>query len=94
MDGDTRVLTEIDLKEASLVTFPADPHARVHSVKAIGTVRDIEDLFREHGMSGRRAKAAAAAAWKSLNSEDDDAAAEAELAAMFKASASRLGIQA
>jgi HK97 family phage major capsid protein len=50
--------------EASLVAVPADPLARIATVKSIRTVDDIRDLFHSTGLSGRQAKAAAGAAWK------------------------------
>jgi uncharacterized protein len=80
MDGNRRVLTEIDLWEASLVTFPCDNHARVTAVKAITGAKDIADLLREAGLSGRQAKAAAGAAWRAINDSGNDEAAAAVLA--------------
>lgn len=84
------ILQELDLVEISLVTLPANPNARISAVKAITGARDIADLLREAGISGRRAKAAAGAAWKAINESDDEAAAETELAALFRESAARL----
>jgi HK97 family phage prohead protease len=56
LDGNKRVLTEIDLWEASLVTFPADPKARVTGVKGIASARDIAagGHFRPQGQARRR----------------------------------------
>jgi HK97 family phage prohead protease len=53
---DVRTLTEVDLWEVSLVTFPANGKARVTSVKsadidAIEKPRDAERLLREAGLS-------------------------------------------
>ena len=59
------------------------------SIKSIGGARDIEDLLQESGMSGRKAKAAASAAWKAININNDDEA-EAQAAAIFNASAARI----
>lgn len=88
-----RELQEVKLYEVSLVSVPMNEKATVTRVKTMATVRDLEDLLREEaGMSGRKAKLAAAAAWKAINQPDDDAAATAELAAMFNASAKRLGL--
>jgi uncharacterized protein len=75
-----RLITQASLHEVSLVTFPANPIARVSSVKSIGSVRDLEDLLQDAGMSGRKAKAAASAAWRSINGNDETAAIEAKLA--------------
>ena len=46
----TRTLTEVELWETSMVTFPMNPAARIESVKAledISTVRDAERFLRE-----------------------------------------------
>lgn len=85
-----RTIIEADIFEGSLVAVPMHDRARVSSVKAITGPSAIEDLFRECGMSGRKAKAAASAAWKSLNDQSDEAAAEAEAAAILNASAARI----
>jgi uncharacterized protein len=78
-----RTITEAELIEVSLVTIPANPRARVSSVKAIGGARDIEELLRESGVSGRKAKAAASAAWRAINDNDSDPAADAAVAAIL-----------
>lgn len=88
--GGVQHLSEIDLREASLVTFPADDHARVRAVKAIASARDIAELLREGGLSGRQAKAAAGAAWKAINESEPDDGADQAIAALFSASAARV----
>lgn len=69
---------EVDLLEGSLVPIPSNPTTRITSVKAIGSARDIAEMLQASGLSGRRAKLAAGAAWKALNEEaaDDGQAAE------------------
>jgi hypothetical protein len=52
-DDPRRKLKKIDLMEISLVTFPANPKARVASVKS---VRDLERILRDGGLSEREAK--------------------------------------
>ncbi|VVT16391.1 conserved hypothetical protein [Sphingomonas sp. EC-HK361] len=89
IDG-VRVLPEVELFETSLVSVPMNDRARVATVKSIGSAQDIADLLRASGVSGRRAKAAAGAAWKSMHQQDDEASADAELAALFSQSAARL----
>ncbi|MET3824568.1 HK97 family phage prohead protease [Sphingomonas sp. PvP055] len=84
-----RTIEEAELHEGSLVTFPMNEKTRVTSIKSIGGARDIEALLQESGMSGRKAKAAASAAWKAINTNDDDEA-EAQAAALFNASAARI----
>lgn len=56
-DG-TRTITEADLMEISLVTFPANEAAQVTSVKAkkIETKRDLERCLRDAGQSQSEAK--------------------------------------
>lgn len=54
-DSEVRTLTEIDLWEVSLVTFPANSKARVTNVKASAdeavTPKDAERILREAGFS-------------------------------------------
>jgi len=52
--GGGRIITNMDLREVSLVTFPADDSARILGVKAddmlmLGSLRDCEDYLRESG---------------------------------------------
>lgn len=90
-DGKANVLTQIDLGEVSLVTLPMNDRATISSVKSIHGVRDLEDLLREGaGLSSRKAKAAAGAAWRALNQADDDTAGEAVLNDLFLKSAARI----
>lgn len=61
-ESDIRTLTEIDLWEVSLVTFPANGKARVSNVKAadiagIKTIRQAEQALRDAGCSADTAKA-------------------------------------
>lgn len=61
-ETDVRTLTEIDLWEVSLVTFPANDKARVTGVKAaevagIKTIRQAEQALRDAGFSADAAKA-------------------------------------
>ncbi len=55
METDVRTLTEVDLWEVSLVTFPANGAARVTNVKAsadeVGAPKDAERILREAGFS-------------------------------------------
>lgn len=53
-ESDVRTLTEIDLWEVSLVTFPANSAARLTSVKAIDELaapKDAERILRDAGFS-------------------------------------------
>jgi HK97 family phage prohead protease len=85
-----RTVTEAELYEGSLVTIPMNDRARVTAIKSIGSARDIAELLQEAGISGRRAKAAAGAAWKAINDSTDEDEATAELAALFDAHSARL----
>lgn len=54
-----RTLKSVDLMEISLVTFPANGKARVHSVKSIDeveTIADCEKNLRDAGYSRKEAK--------------------------------------
>lgn len=60
--NEIRTLTEIDLWEVSLVTFPANKEARITGVKAadiggITTIRQAEKMLRDAGFSTDAAKA-------------------------------------
>lgn len=89
-EGGARVLPEVELFEASLVTVPMNDRARVAAVKNITGARDIADLLQEAGISGRKAKAAAGAAWKAIHQQQDETAAEAEWMAILAASTARM----
>lgn len=66
-----RKLTEIDLFEISLVTFPMLPDAKVTDVKSITTERDFEKFLRDAGYSRNEAKAITAHGFKALRSQRD-----------------------
>lgn len=63
-----RVITEAELFEVSLVTVPSNPITRINGVKDFGGVRDLEELLREQGFSGRVAKRMATAAMRAADS--------------------------
>lgn len=65
-----RTVTEAELFEGSLVAVPMNDRARVAAVKTIQGARDIEEILHASGLSGRKAKAAASAAWKTINETD------------------------
>lgn len=47
-----RTLKKVELLEVSLVTFPANPKARIQNVKSAGfTERDFEQLMRDAGLT-------------------------------------------
>lgn len=72
-----RLLTEIDLWEISIVTFPSNHGARLTGVKAAGEalqLRDrghLEDLLRDAGLSRGAARAVAAGGWPELTKSAD-----------------------
>lgn len=63
-----RQLTDVDLLEVSPVAFPANEAARVQSVKsdALPTIREIEDILRDAGLSRTQAKAVLADGYHAL----------------------------
>ena len=71
-----RILTEIDLLEVSLVTFPAQDVARVLPVKnalkdgRLPDERSLEAFLRDAGFSRKQAKGFIAAGYKSLTPRD------------------------
>lgn len=59
-ENDVRTLTEVDLWETSLVTFPANQAARVTAVKSIESIesiRDVEQMLRDRGFTKTEAVA-------------------------------------
>ncbi len=79
IDADTkqRTLTEIDLWETSLVTFPANPQAMVGSVRGalnegrLPTPREFEEFLRDEGFSFKQAKAIVARGLGAAQLRDD-----------------------
>lgn len=71
-----RLLTEVELLEVSMVTFPANAAARVRQVKSVfngGHVpseREVEAFLREAGLSRKQAKGMIAHGYKALDARD------------------------
>lgn len=85
-DTEVRTVTEIDLWEVSLVTFPANTKARVTTVKAaaaasITTIRQAEKALRDAGFSDDAAKAFVASVKRITLDERDAHGADAALKA-------------
>jgi HK97 family phage prohead protease len=70
-DGRVRKLTEVDLFEISLVTFPMLPDAKVTNVKSITTERDFEKFLREAGYSRKEAVAITLHGFKAILKQRD-----------------------
>lgn len=69
--GRVRKLTEVDLFEVSLVTFPMLPAAKITAVKSIGTEREFERFLRDAGFSRSEATALALHGFKGLSRQRD-----------------------
>jgi uncharacterized protein len=85
-DSEIRTLTEIDLWEVSLVTFPAQTLARVTSVKAaaiasVQTIRQAEKALRDAGFSEDAASALVAKVKRIALDERDARDAQARIQA-------------
>lgn len=83
-----RKLGEVDLWEISLVTFPANPAARVEAVKAPPhTIREFERFLRDAGFSHREARAIAAGGfkWSHVSQRDADDGLEELVASLRRA---------
>lgn len=72
-DDGVRKLTEIELHEISLVTFPMLPDATVDAVKSIETERDFEKFLRDAGFSKSAAVAIASRGYKAAMADERDA---------------------
>jgi HK97 family phage prohead protease len=88
-DTEVRTLTEIDLWEVSLVTFPANEKARVTGVKAadfagITTIRQAEQALRDAGLPADAAKALIAEVKRIALEERDAPGAVAAMTAAEK----------
>jgi hypothetical protein len=85
-DGRVRKLTEIDLFEISLVTFPMLPDAKITAVQAISNERDFEKFLRDAGYSRKEAVALTLHGYKALLKQRDageDEAVTGELEALL-----------
>lgn len=85
-DDPRRKLKKIELIEISLVTFPANPKARISSVKSIPdieSITDVEGILRDVGLSQREAKTLIAKI-KALSPRDVDSDELAELVFAIK----------
>lgn len=76
MDEGVRILQEIELFEASITPFPAQPKASVTDVKDVRTVRDLEQFLREVGCSKADAERLVALTRKPPEAALRDAAAQ------------------
>lgn len=75
-DDGLRKLTEIELHEISVVTFPMLPDATVNSVKSIKTERDFEKFLRDAGFSKSEAVAIASRGYKAAMTGERDAGSD------------------
>lgn len=72
-----RILTDVDLLEVSMVTFPANDSARIVRVKSalatggMPTEREFEAFLRDAGLSRKQAKALLADGYKSLSADGE-----------------------
>lgn len=68
-----RNLKTIDLREVSVVTFPANDQATISGIKGElpKTIREFEDFLRDAGYSREQSKAIASAGFKGMDSERD-----------------------
>lgn len=96
-DEPRRTLKKVELLEVSLVTFPANPKARMTGIKSANglSIRDAEKALRDAGFSSSEAKGILARGFKGLTEDATrDAGATgseiAELVASLKRNASIL----
>jgi uncharacterized protein len=72
-ESDTRTIEKVDLWEVSLVTFPANPMARIMGVKAAhSNEREFENFLREAGYSRSDAKFITSKGFKALGQREAD----------------------
>jgi HK97 family phage prohead protease len=78
--GAVRRLTDLDLFEVSLVTFPMNEMATVTDVKSITTEREFERFLRDAGLSRKEAVAVSLHGFNGLSAQRDAVAHEGESA--------------
>lgn len=76
-DKGGRIFKKVDLKELSLVPFPANPKALITAVKSInrseiGNIRDFEAFLRESGFSKSEAVAIASKGYRAIHQSGSD----------------------
>lgn len=86
--GSSRILTDIDLVEVSVVTFPANGRSRVNGVKTLQNKSDLVDLLRDGGLSKAAAARIAAGGWSAFSQSDFSEKANA-LAAQIDAATAK-----
>jgi HK97 family phage prohead protease len=92
MDGETRLLKDIDLIEYSLVTFPMNPRASIAGMKSGNyTERDFEELLRDVGFSQREAKTIIGHGFRALKGQRDVAPGDAAKSAVDQLRKNLLG---
>lgn len=74
-DG-TSLLTDLDLAEVSVVSFPANRNARVGHAKTLQSKNELIGLLRDGGLSKAAAQRIAAGGWSALAGEDNSQALE------------------
>jgi HK97 family phage prohead protease len=88
-----RTLTEVDLQETSIVTFPANDEARVEVVKSIQhiiksgrvpTLPEFEDFLREAGFSKSQATVIAGRGLKELLSRSESGSENSDALQLLK----------
>lgn len=80
-----RHLTNVDLVEISIVSFPANHEARITDVKTLlPTIRDAERALRDAGFSRTESKQILSSGYKSLSLRDAEDSADDEIAALLR----------
>ncbi len=88
-----RILTDIELLEVSMVTFPANAHARVSGIKSqlvaghVPEPKEFEAFLRDAGFSRKQAKGLMSAGYKSLLLRDAGEGADTETEMLYALSA-------
>jgi HK97 family phage prohead protease len=83
-----RVLTDIELLEVSMVTFPANEQARVRHVKSvfdagqIPSEREVEAFLRDAGLSRKQAKGFISGGYKNILPREAENTATEDVAAL------------
>ena len=78
------MLRKIDLWEISVVTFPANPKAKIGAVKSLPSPRDLEAALHDLGLTRSQAKGLMARGYKGLSREAEELEATHALIALIR----------
>ncbi|WP_018688713.1 HK97 family phage prohead protease [Ahrensia kielensis] len=83
-------LLDVDLFEVSVVAIPANPRAKITSVKSLNSKSELIDILRDAGLAKAAAARLAAGGWPALSNTDDTELKAKQLASIIDAATHNL----